>query len=243
VQVGDLGGWLTGQLGFDPRPGVTRQDWLATPAQRFAEITGGAVFHDGPGELSRVRARLAWYPRDVWLYVLSCQWARIAQEEAFPGRCAEAGDELGSAIVTARLARDLMRLWLLMNRRYAPYSKWLGTAFSRVPGTAALAASLTAALAATGWPGRERQLGHAYVTLAESHNKLGLTEPLDTSTRGFYDRPYQVIDAGRFAAALTGAITDPLIRRLPPIGAADQFMDSTDALGDLRYPRAVISTS
>ena len=31
-----------------------------------------------------------------------------------------------------------MRLWLLMNRRYPPYSKWLGTAFSRVPGTDAL---------------------------------------------------------------------------------------------------------
>jgi Domain of unknown function (DUF4037) len=243
VQVGGLGGWLTGQLGFDPRPGVTVPDWLGTPSQRFAEITGGAVFHDGPGELSRVRARLAWYPRDVWLYVLSCQWARIAQEEAFPGRCAEAGDELGSAIVTARLARDLMRLWLLMNRRYPPYSKWLGTAFSRVPGTAPLAASLTAALAATGGPSRERQLGQAYVTVAESHNRLGLTEPLDTRTRGFYDRPYQVIDAGRFAAALAGAITDPLIRQLPPIGAADQFMDSTDALGDLRYPRAVISAS
>jgi hypothetical protein len=240
VQVSDLDGWLTGQLGFDPRPGVTVQDWLATPSQRFAEITGGAVFHDGPGELSRVRARLAWYPRDVWLYVLSCQWARIAQEEGFPGRCAEAGDELGSAVVTARLARDLMRLWLLMNRRYPPYSKWLGTAFSRVPGTAALAASLTAALAAPGWPSRERHLSQAYVTVAESHNKLGLTRALDTSTRRFYDRPYQVIDAGRFAAALADAITDPLIRRLPPIGAADQFIDSTDALGDLRYPRAVI---
>ncbi|HWD74857.1 MAG TPA: DUF4037 domain-containing protein, partial [Solirubrobacteraceae bacterium] len=47
------------------------------------------------------------------------------------GRCAEAGDELGSAVVTARLARDLMRLCLLMRRRYPPYSKWLGTAFAR----------------------------------------------------------------------------------------------------------------
>jgi uncharacterized protein DUF4037 len=240
VQVSDLGGWLTGQLGFDPRHAVTLPDWLATPSQRLAEVTGGAVFHDGTGELSRARSRLAWYPDEVWRYVLSCQWGRIAQEEAFPGRCAEVGDELGSAVVTARLARDLMRLWLLMNRRYPPYGKWLGTAFSRVPGTAALAASLTAALAALGWPSRERHLSQAYVTVAEEHNKLGLTKPLDTSTRRFYDRPYQVIDAGRFAAALADTITDPLIRRLPPIGAADQFIDSTDALGDLRYPRAVI---
>jgi hypothetical protein len=36
-------------------------------------------------------------------------------------------------------------------------------------------------------------------------------------------------------------MTDPVIRGLPPVGAADQFMDSTDALADLRYPRAVVN--
>ncbi len=216
------------------------QDWLATPAQRLAEVTAGAVFYDGPGELSRVRATLEWYPRDVWQYVLSCQWVRISQEEAFPGRCAEVGDELGSAVVTARLARDLMRLWLLMHRRYPPYTKWLGTAFSRVPGTAPLAASLAATLAATDWSNRERHLSRAYVTVAEAQNKLGLTEPLDPRTRRYYERPFQVLAAGRFAAALTEAISDPLVGR-PPIGAADQFIDSTDALGDLGYPRAIIT--
>jgi hypothetical protein len=220
---------------------VTPRDWLATPYQRFAEVTAGAVFHDGPCELSRVRAGLTWYPHDIWLYVLSCQWRRISQEEAFPGRCAEAGDELGSAVVTARLARDLMCLWLLMDRRYPPYSKWLGTAFCRVPGSAGLAVSLARAVSATGWPDRERQLSRAYVTVAEAHNRLRLTGPLDTSTRLYYSRPFQVLDAGRFADALTDAITDPLIRQLPPIGAADQFIDSTDALGDLSCARAVIT--
>ena len=50
-----------------------------------------------------------------------------------------------------------MRLWLLMNHRYPPYSKWLGSAFARVPGSAGLGASLAAALAATEWPARERR--------------------------------------------------------------------------------------
>lgn len=220
---------------------MTPQDWLAAPYQRLAEVTAGAVFHDGSGELSRARAALSWYPDDVWRYLLSCQWRRISQEEAFPGRCAEAGDELGSAVVTGRLARDLMCLWLLMNRRYPPYSKWLGTAFSRVPGTAGLAASLTAALAATGWPDRQRYLGRAYRIAADAHNRLGLTPPLDPGTRLFYDRPYQVLHAGRFADALAATITDPAIRLLPPVGGADQVLDNTDALGDLRYPRAVIA--
>jgi len=78
---------------------------------------------------------------------------------------------------------------------------------------------------------------------AEAHNGLGLTEPLDPGTRPYYGRPYQVLDAGRFAAALPAAITDPLVGRLPAAGTADQVIDSTPALGNLRYPKAVTSVS
>jgi Domain of unknown function (DUF4037) len=215
VEVASLKAWTTGLLGFDPCEGVTRLDWLATPAQRLAEFTNGEVFHDGPGDLTRARAQLAWYPHNVWLYLLACQWQRIDQEEPFPGRCAEAGDDLGSAVVTARLARDMMRLCLLMHRRYPPYSKWLGTAFARIPGTAALpgtaglAASLTAAVTAGDWPSRQRHLRAASEAIAAMHNQLGLTPSLDTRTRPFHDRPYQVIGAARFTAALREAITDP----------------------------------
>ncbi len=70
------------------------------------------------------------------------------------------------------------------------------------------------------------------------HNQLGLTPPLDSRTRYFHDRPYQVIGAARFTEALREAITDPQIRRLPLTGATDQFTDSTDAAGDLRFLRA-----
>jgi hypothetical protein len=242
VEVTGLGSWLRGQLGFDPRDGVTVPDWLATPWQRLAEVTGGAVFRDDPGELTRARAVLSWYPDDLWRYVLRGQWQRIGQEEAFPGRCAEAGDELGSVVVTARLVRDLMRLWLLMSRRYPPYSKWLGRAFADVPGAGELAASLAGALAAAHWPERERHLVRAYETAAAAQNRLGLAETVDPSVRGYYDRPFRVIGAGRFADALTRAITDPVIRSLPLAGTADQFLDSTDALGDLRVARAVVDT-
>jgi hypothetical protein len=243
VEVAPLGSWLTGELGFDPTRPVRLLDWLAAPTQRLAEVTAGAVFHDGTGELNRARSRLAWYPHDVWLYVLACQWQRIGQEEAFPGRCAESGDELGSAIVTARLARDLMRLCLLMARRYPPYSKWLGTALARLPDGADIALALSRAVSAADWQTRERHLGHAYEIAAALHNRLGLTGHVDPQTRPYYERPYQVIDAGRFAAALCEAITDPQIQRLPGAGAVDQFIDSTDALGDLQLLRAAVTAA
>jgi hypothetical protein len=243
VNVADVGRWLRGRLGFDPRLPVATADWLATPTQRLAEITGGAVFHDGTGDLSRARARLAWYPRDVWLYVMAGQWQRIAQEEAFPGRCAEAGDELGSALVTARLARDLVRLVLLMGRRYPPYSKWLGSAFARLPEAAALGPCLRAAVAATGWAVREQNLSRAYRLVAARHNELGITEPLDPSTRPYFNRPFQVLEAGRFAEALRAEITDSELRSRPPFGAVDGFIDSSDALGHTEFLRAAIAAA
>ena len=240
VEVAGLGAWLTGYLGFDPRRDVSTADWLSTPTQTLAEVTGGEVFHDGLGELTSARGRLAWYPHDLWCYLLACQWQRVGQEEAFPGRCAEAGDELGSLVVTARLARDLMRLCLLMHRRYPPYSKWLGSAFARLPGTGEIAASLTAALSAGGWRDREPHLGRAYEAVAALHNQLGLTAPLETGTRPYYDRPYQVIGTSRFTVALRAAITDQRIKELPLTGAVDQFIDSTDAAGDRTAVRACV---
>jgi hypothetical protein len=240
VTVAGLRSWLIGQLGFDPTAGIVLLDWLSVPTQTLAEVTGGAVFHDGLGDLTAIRAALAWYPRDVWLYVLACQWQRISQEEAFPGRCAEAGDDLGSALVTARLARDVMRLVLLMERRYPPYSKWLGTAFGAAAGGSELQPLLMTALAATTWAERQQSMSAAYEAAARLHNKTGLTPPLDPAIRpSYYERPYQVPDAGRFVRALREQISDDRLRALPLIGVADQFIDSTDALGSSTLRRAM----
>ncbi|WP_433261912.1 DUF4037 domain-containing protein [Actinosynnema sp. CS-041913] len=241
VDVTTLDAWFAGQLGFDPREGIATRDWLATPTQALAETTGGAVFHDGSGGLTAARAKLAWYPDDVWRYVLACQWQRLAQEEAFVGRCGEVGDELGSAIVAARQVRDLVRLCLLMHRRYPPYGKWLGSAFRWLP--TELTPVLTAALAATSWSDRERHLATAYSTVARIHNRLGLTEPLDPATGPYYERPFQVLRAGRFADALISGVTDPALRQRPLIGAVDQFADNTDLLSDSALTRKLLRHS
>jgi Domain of unknown function (DUF4037) len=122
VRVAVLEEFLRQRLGFDPRAGVGVVDWLATPQQILLEVTRGGVFHDPSGELRAVRAALDWYPQDVWLWLLACQWRRLDQEEPFVGRTAEVGDEIGSRVIAARLVRDLVRLCFLLERRYAPYS-------------------------------------------------------------------------------------------------------------------------
>jgi hypothetical protein len=150
---------------------------------------------------------------------------------AFPGRAAEAGDPLGCRVLVARLVRDVMRLCLLLERRYAPYPKWLGTAFARLDSAATIGPLLAAALAAPDWPAAQQPLVAAYQQAAIRHNRLGLTMALDASPRLFHDRPYLVIDADRFTDACLAAMTDRALAALPPIGAIDQFVDSTDVLG------------
>jgi hypothetical protein len=259
VTVAGLRSWLTGTLGFDPAADINLLDWLSVPAQVLAEVTGGAVFYDGltrgasssqpgpgggGGALTAIREALAWYPHDIWLYIMACQWQRIGQEEAFPGRCAEAGDDLGSALITARLARDLVRLVLLMQRRYPPYSKWLGSAFARTAAATELAPVLAAAMAAPTWPERESNLAAAYEAAARLHNSIAVTPPLDPAVRPtYYDRPYRVIEAERFASALREQISDERVRALPLIGAVDQFIDNTDAIGNGAVLRSAVAAA
>jgi hypothetical protein len=242
VVLTEPGVWLRTLLGFDPRDGVDLLDWLATPTQRLAEATGGAVFHDGPGELTGARERLRWYPDEVWRYLLGCQWQRIAQEEAFVGRCTEVGDEIGAAVVAARLVRDLVRLHLLMGRRYPPYSKWLGSALRWLPDPDAVTEPLAGALA-TSDAQREEHLARAYEVAAARHNALGLTDPVDPATRRYHDRPFRVLRADRLAAAVLAGLTDARLAALPPIGAIDQFADATDLFSDPPRCRAATAAA
>ncbi len=216
-------------LGIDPYAELAAIDWLVLGEQKLLELTAGRVYHDGLDELVNLRAKFAYYPHEVWLYRLAAQWTRISQEEAFMGRCGDVGDELGSHIVAARLVRDLMRLAFLLERRYAPYSKWFGTAFARLQCGPTLLPILNGVLDSNPWQAREKPLCKAYVLLAEMHNALGVTEWVEPVITDYFNRPYQVIFAGRFADATRKAITDDRIKAIAAdIGSADQLVDCTD---------------
>ena len=231
VVVTTLPAWLDGEFGWDlGECELTVVDWLLMPQTRLLGITQGAVFADPDGELAHLRRRLAWFPDPLWWWLLACQWRRLSQEEPFVQRTAEVGDQLGSAVLAGRLVRDCMRLALLMGRRYAPYSKWLGTAFAGLPDPDGLGSSLAEAMAAGTLMAREEALGRAYQLLGERFNALSPGSCLDTSLRPFHDRPALVLGAGRFAAASLERVDDPVLTRLPLVGAVDQLLDCTDVL-------------
>jgi hypothetical protein len=231
VEVHTIRRFFESHIGLNPYEVLGPIDWLTVPGQKLLEVTAGCVYHDGLGELEAVRARLAYYPGDVWLYLLSAQWRRIGELEAFVGRAGEVGDELGSRLIAACLVRDLMRLCFLMEKRYAPYSKWFGTAFANLKCAPELAPVFELVLCANSWEEREERLSRAYEAVAEMHNALGVTPPLGTKVSPFHSRPYLVIHAERFAAAIDAAITDPEVRSIPiKAGSIDQVTDNTGVL-------------
>jgi hypothetical protein len=231
ITVKTVGGWLEDQLGRDVSDGMTTEDWLITPQQQVLGVVAGPVYADD-GRLGKIREALAWYPDDVWHWMLACQWKRIAEEESFVQRTSEVGDELGSRIVAARLARDLIRLALLMARAYAPYTKWLGTAFARLPHADGLERELGQAVGAETHEQREKALTAAYEKVARRHNELGITEYVDPAPRQYHDRPAMVLQAGRFTEACLAKVGDPWLQGLELVGSIDQFADNTDLLGD-----------
>ena len=222
--------FFTDYLGHSLEQPLDALDWLTIPAQKLRSIVAGGLFHDGLG-IEAVRRRLVWYPHDVWLYQLAAGWKRLRQEEHLMGRAGQVGDEIGSALIGSRLVRDVMRLCFLMERQYAPYPKWFGTAFARLKAAPALSPLLNRVLQAEAWPERDRALGEAYTVIARKSNELGLTEPLQESTQPFYGRPFTVLFAERFADALRARIEDPALRRMSLlIGGIDLWSDSTDLL-------------
>lgn len=218
-------------VNISPDQEIRAIDWLTMPEQCLRTISSGTVFYDGLGTVEAVRARLRYYPRELWLYLLASQWRRISQEEAFVGRTGHVEDEVGSRIVAASLVRDIMKLCFLMERTYAPYIKWFGTGFNQLRCAPELEPVFRRITSAESWEVREEALSGAYTIVARMHNALQITRPMQTGVTKFHGRPYVVIQADEFSEAIRESITSDEVKALPPhIGAIDQFIDSTDLL-------------
>lgn len=238
VEVTTVACFARRQLGWDPAEPLAAADWLSFPSQHLLQVTAGTVHHDGLGELTALRRRLAWYPLDVWLYLLAAGWERLGQEEHLMGRAGYVGDELGSAVIGARLVRDAMALGFLLERQYAPYPKWFGSAFDRLPCAPAIRPLLREVLAAGSWPERQDAYAAVAEALVRLQNALGLTDPLPPRATPFFDRPFWVIRGGAVAEALAERIADPEVRRLTGrrlVGSVDQWSDSTEVRSGVEW--------
>ena len=226
IDIETIRGRFESNLGCNPYKEIEVADWLSFSEQKLLAFTSGRVFYDGLGELEPVRRKFSYYPDDVWLYLLACQWKKIFEEEVFVGRTGNVGDELGSMVIAARIVKNLMQLCFLMEKKYAPYSKWFGTAFSRLTCSRQLGPMFQEVLVATSWREREARLARAYGMVARQHNELQITEPMDEKVSE-HGRPYLILNGHRFGAAIARRITREEIRRLGFFGGSvSQLVES-----------------
>lgn len=243
VEVASAAEFAASRSGIDPARltaphGLQLTDWLSLTGQAVLEITAGPVFHDGPGVLGALRERLAWYPRDVWLYALAADWHRLGQEFPDVGRAGLRGDEDGSAVIAARHVRTMLHLAHLLHRRWPPYGKWLARSAAELPGGGALRSALHEVLRARDWRARQAALADGAELLAAVQGARGLPT-LEPATEAFFERPH--LGVRDLAALLLDLVEDPEVRALSPgVGTAEQISDNVTVLVDARARRRLV---
>ncbi len=226
--------FLIEQLGRPDLHRIGPFEWLAFSEHRLLTLVSGKFFADGLGcaeKLSPIR----FYPPEVKLYLVGSNWEAVASEQAFVGRTGMVGDEIGSRMICARIAERLMRLCFLYCDTYAPYSKWFGTAFDRLPVDGRIGEALRAALAAECWKEREDRLVLAQAMVAEMHNKSGLTRPVEVRVQNYFSRDIRVIYADRLVTACEEALKGTAFAGVPLIGSMSELGGLSEFAEKARY--------
>ncbi|MEK7511164.1 MAG: DUF4037 domain-containing protein [Patescibacteria group bacterium] len=213
-------------LGFDFTKTPSFKDWLLFPQQALIEVTAGHLYRDDLG-VQKHRDRFNWYPDDIWKYMLRTQWGKISDELQSPARTGEEGDEVGSMVIAARNIQKIMFMCFLLERRYAPYGKWFGTAFQKwLRCSSDMYPQLLAILHEKNWKKRQQLLTKAYHTLGDMHNALNITRPVAAAVGDFHGRGYKALKVEDYIFALEEAIKNKELRNMHyPLGAIDQFID------------------
>jgi hypothetical protein len=241
VRIESIESFFNQQLGWTPTASMSHADWLAIPAQKLRVIASGKIFRDDLGEITALRDALHWYPHDIWLHIMACQWQNLLQCAPVPGRCAHVADSWGAAINTSDSIHGLALLAHLLEQRYPPYRKWLGSSLRELSIGPSLIELTTQALAAgNNWPAMEDATIAAYQLIATKHNSVTALPKINPNAITFHDRPYRVIDIDSIVSSLKESIANESIRNLPLTACALwQFSNFDPALcsneASLRY--------
>ncbi|MBR6790858.1 MAG: DUF4037 domain-containing protein [Oscillospiraceae bacterium] len=195
-------------------------DWLSFSEHRLLALSRADLYRDDLNIAAKL-APYARYPEDVRIWLMASQWSLISEEQAFPGRCAMTGDNLGSRLAISRMVSRLMRIAFLCAGEYAPYSKWFGTAFSRLPLPIGLAESLSDAMTARKFPDREQALIRAQLLTAELQNQTVFGAEL--TVERYFGRSMLVVHPEKMADGLAEKLGGSPLAKLPLCGGLSEL--------------------
>ena len=115
-----------GILGYRGVP-HTEAEWLSIPEEALATTVNGRVFEDRLGRFSKIRENLLqYYPETVWRRKLADALARTAQAGQYNyARAMRRGERIAAEIALTEFVKEAMHLVYLLNRKYAPFYKWM----------------------------------------------------------------------------------------------------------------------
>ncbi|HLJ54628.1 MAG TPA: DUF4037 domain-containing protein [Chthonomonadaceae bacterium] len=129
-----LPAFLARTIGLE-RPPQTYAEWLGIPEEDILHVTNGEVWHDPDGRFTAVRAAFAaYYPEPVRLRRIAhlCRYFSGMGTYALK-RALLRGDAFYATTRFATAIRLGVQLAFLLDRRYAPYDKWLIAHFAWLP--------------------------------------------------------------------------------------------------------------
>ncbi|MGB9498944.1 MAG: DUF4037 domain-containing protein [Dissulfuribacterales bacterium] len=121
-------------IGFDHLPSDFNE-WLLIPENNLAACTNGKVFFDPLKEFTRWReALLNFYPEDVRLKKIASRCMTTGQAGQYNlTRCVQRGECFAAQYAETKFNADFMSLIFLLNRKYAPFYKWIHRAVKDLP--------------------------------------------------------------------------------------------------------------
>lgn len=113
-------------LGYNRMP-HTEAEWLSIPEEALATAVDGRVFEDRLGRFSEIRENLLqYYPETVWRRKLADALAKAAQAGQYNyARAMRRGERIAAEIALTEFLKEAMHLVYLLNRKYAPFYKWM----------------------------------------------------------------------------------------------------------------------
>jgi len=123
-----------GILGTEDIPKSNRE-WMRLPESALCMATNGEVFEDPLGEFSRIRnGLLPCYPEDVRIKKMAARAAVMAQSGQYNyARAMKRGEKVAARLALAEFMRSAISMVYLINRRYAPFYKWMRHGMKELP--------------------------------------------------------------------------------------------------------------
>ncbi len=160
---------------------LTLGQWLTVPEQTLAEATNGELWLDNFGEVTAIRARLAYFPEDIRLKRLAGQLLLMAQSGQYNyTRCLAHGEPAAAQLAVCEFVRSAMAALFLLNRRYQPYYKWAFRALRCLPLLSESAETLEFLLTTDNTPAHAREkadrIEAAAAAVIDALTEQGLTK-------------------------------------------------------------------